>query len=564
MSKKIVTIQFNNNKYTAKYNETTDEYELELEAPDTGGIYNVQVEYTNGYINDFKNLDIRILKEIPLKILTEDAFMYIFDYRDFTVKDVVQLYNYEINIDEETNANTTAYTTKKTNAIKDDIVFIKEDNKILFWGVIDDIQNENGASSYQYILKYITNMFDEKIALKQRGINDEEIEEGYYTFYSKLNENKVIDVADNKTAAGTNVQLYDFNNTTAQKFIVTKNNDGSYKIAHIKSKLVLDVDGSKFENGTNIKIYTDTGVDAQKWDIQKVEDRTYTIFNFTHNDYCVDVDNAKTDNRTNVQLYKSNSTNSQKWELERCDEEMIREVGIEDYIAHIITKNFINTEDAFLNKNYLKIKVRTHTKLNASVSTIVDVQENLYNFHTFLTNCTQNYNINFDFDIVDKMLELTIENKELKKELIDVNAQPISEYSEVFERSVIAKVIVVTKREGNYNLYLKTDRTTTEDAKDPDRAIGKTETVYSETMEDANQKALDTFKGNAYNHNVTFKYYNRNIKMGTPITIKTKDSLIYDTYISAVTRTYKDKFFKYTCGNIRTDFIDKLLKERKK
>lgn len=565
MSKKIVTIQFNNNKYTAKYNEATDEYELELEAPDTGGIYNVQVEYTNGYINDSKNLDIRILKEIPLKILTEDAFMHIFDYRDFTVKDVVQLYNYEINIDEETNANTTAYTTKKTNATKDDIVFIKEDNEILFWGVIDDIQNENGASSYQYILKYITNMFDEKIALKQRGINDEEIEEGYYTFYSKLNENKVIDVADNKTAAGTNVQLYDFNNTTAQKFIVTKNNDGSYKIAHIKSKLVLDVENGEFANGTNIQIYTSTENNkTQEWKIEKVEDRTYTIFNFSNEEYCIDVDNAKTDNRTNVQLWKSNSTNSQKWEIERCDEEMIREVGIEDYIAHIITKNFINTDDAFLNKNYLKIRNKTHTKLNASVSTIVDVQENLYNFHTFLTNCTQNYNINFNFDIVDKMLELTIENKELKKELIDVNAQPISEYSEVFERTVIAKVVVVTKREGNYNLYLKTDRTTTEDVNDPNRAQGKTETVYSETMEDANQKALDTLKSNSYNHNVTFKYYNRNIKVGTPITIKTKDSLIYDTYISAVTRTYKDKFFKYTCGNIRTDFIDKLLKERKK
>lgn len=564
MSKKIVTIQFNNNKYTAKYNEATNEYELELEAPDIGGIYNVQVEYTNGYINDSKNLDIRILKENPLKILTEDAFMYIFDYRDFTVKDVVQLYNYEINIDEETNANTTAYTTKKTNAIKDDIVFIKEDNEILFWGVIDDIQNENGAYSYQYILKYITNMFDEKIELKQRGINDEEIEEGYYTFYSKLNENKVIDVEDNKTTVGTNVQLYDYNNTTAQKFLVTKNENGSCKIAHVKSKLVLDVDRSQWEDETNIKIYTDTGGDAQEWNIKKVEERTYSILNFSHDTFCVDVDGGKTDNRTNVQLYTSNNTNSQKWELEKCDEEMIREVGIEDYIAHIITKNFINTDDAFLNKNYLKIKVKTHTKLNASVSTIVDVQENLYNFHTFLTNCTQNYNINFNFDIVDKMLELTIENKELKKELIDVNAQPISEYSEVFERTVIAKVVVVTKREGNYNLYLKTDRTTTEDVNDPNRAQGKTETVYSETMEDANQKALDTFKGNAYNHNVTFKYYNRNIKMGTPITIKTKDSLIYDTYISAVTRTYKDKFFKYTCGNIRTDFIDKLLKERKK
>lgn len=564
MSKKIVTIQFNNNKYTAKYNEATDEYELELEAPETGGIYNVQVEYTNGYINDSKNVDIRILKEIPLKILTEDAFMYIFDYRDFTVKDVVQLFNYEINIDEETNANTTAYTTKKTNAIKDDIVFIKEDNEIIFWGIIDDIQNENGAFSYQYTLKYITNMFDQKIELKHRGVNEENLSEGYYTFYSLLNENKVIDVDNNETDKYTNVQIYDFNNTTAQKFKVIKNSNGSYKILHIKSLLALDIADANFASGTNIRLYTDNNANAQQFKISKVADRTYTIFAFANQSFCIDVEDGKTDNKTNVQLWEINNTNSQKWEIERCDEEMIRDVGLEDYIAYIINKYFINSDDKFLNKNYLKINVKTHTKLNASVATIVDVQENLYNFHTFLTNCTQNYNINFKFDIVDKMIELTIEKKELKKILIDTTAQPISEYSEVFERTVIAKVIVVTKREGNYNLYLKTDRTTTKDENDPNRAAGKTEIVYSETMEDANQKALDTLKGNAYNHNVTFKYYNRYIMIGTPITIKTKDSLIYDTYISSVTKTYKDKFFKYTCGNIRTDFIDKLLKERKK
>lgn len=560
----IVTVKFNNNVYNTVYNEDTDEYEVEMTAPEIGGIYNAEISYSDGTTTSSTDVIIRVLAQEPIKIETEEAYMYIFDYKDFTVKDIVELSNYEVNIDEETNANSTAYTTKKTTAIKNDIVFIKESNEIMFWGVIDDIQNENGSSLYEYILKYITNMFDEKIELKHRGVNEENLSEGYYTFYSLLNENKVIDVDNNGTDKFTNVQIYDFNNTTAQKFKVIKNSNGSYKIIHLKSYLALDIADAKFTSGTNIRLYTDNNANAQQFKISKVAERTYTIYAFANQSFCIDVNEGKTDNKTNVQLWETNNTDSQKWEIERCDEEMIRDVGLEDYIAFIINKHFINSDDKFLNKNYLKINVKTHTKLNASVSTIVDVQENLYNFHTFLTNCTQNYNINFDFDIIDKMFVITIENKELKKELIDVNAQPISEYSEVLERDVIAKVTVVTKREGNYNLYLKTDRTTTEDANDPNRAMGSVETVYSETLEDANQKALDTLKGNSYNHNITFKYYNRNIKVGTPIAIKTKDSLIYDTYISAVTRTYKDKFFKYTCGNIRNTFIDKLLKERKK
>lgn len=51
-------------------------------------------------------------------------------------------------------------------------------------------------------------------------------------------------------------------------------------------------------------------------------------------------------------------------------------------------------------------------------------------------------------------------------------------------------------------------------------------------------------------------------KSGTPIAIKTKESLIFNTYISAIKIT-QNKFYEYTCGNIRINFIDKLLKERK-
>ena len=229
-----------------------------------------------------------------------------------------------------------------------------------------------------------------------------------------------------------------------------------------------------------------------------------------------------------------------------------------------IRKNFINNEDVLLNREYMEVRVKTHTKLNISVSTIVDVQNNIFNLHTFMTNCTQKYNISYNFAIEGKRLVITIENKEAKKELIDVNAQPISNYVEVFETDVVAKVIVLTKDGQRHTLYLKNNRTTTEDMLDPDRAQGKTEVIYAENIEDARQQALDIIKGNTYNHNVTFNYYNRELKVGTPITIKTKESIIYDTYISALNRVKGSKMYKYTCGNIRIGFIDKLLKERNK
>lgn len=114
---------------------------------------------------------------------------------------------------------------------------------------------------------------------------------------------------------------------------------------------------------------------------------------------------------------------------------------------------------------------------------------------------------------------------------------------------------------GSFTLYLKTDRTTTTNQNDPDRAEGKIETVFTENYEDANQTALDVMKSNTYNHNITFNL-DKYIKIGTPIAIKTKNSILYDTYISAIKMTHR-KFYEYTCGNIRISFIKKLLKEKR-
>ena len=167
----------------------------------------------------------------------------------------------------------------------------------------------------------------------------------------------------------------------------------------------------------------------------------------------------------------------------------------------------------------------------------------------------------FTFYIENKKLVIEIENKSLNKELIDVNAQPISNYSEVFETDVVSKVEVLTNT-ATYYLYLLNDRTTTTDSTNQNRAEGRTERTFTSNFEDAEQKALDIMKSNTYNHNITFNYLDRIMKVGTPITIKTKESLIHDTYISSIKIT-QNRFVEYTCGNIRIKFIDKLLKERR-
>lgn len=409
-----MTITFNGVDYIATYNQQTGYYELNLQAPEIGGIYTADISFNDLWNENYTDsIAVQVLAKKPVKIETNKIFMWIFDYYDFSVKDIVEIADYDINIDEETNANSTINVLKKTTAKARDVVVVKKNNEVIYWGVIDEIQNEDGKQLFQYITKYITNLYDRNIQLK--------------------------------------------------------------------------------------------------------------------------------------------------------NESLIKTTGVEDFISQTITNEYISNQDTFINLPWLELNILTHTPKQTSVT---NVENGIYNLHTWITNCTQNYNIVYSFSIENKKLVMTIENKTFSKEIVDTLAQSISNYTEVFETDVVSKVVVLyskvngSENAGKYILYLLNDRTTTTDMTNPNRANGKIETIYTENYEDANQEALNVMKGNSYNHNITFNLYDKYIKVGTPIAIKTKESIIYDTYISAIKIT-QHKFYQYICGNIRIKFIDKLLKERR-
>ncbi len=403
----MVQVTFNGTTYTLTQNVQTGYYEIEVQAPSTGGIYNAEVEFTDLLGNVYtRTKPIQILARETPSIKTENLYMWIFAWRDFAVKDAVQLAGAEIVEDEETNCASNVIVMGDHGAESGDIVAIKKNGEIVYWGIIDEIQNESNENRFVYKLKYITNMFNQHI------------------------------------------------------------------------------------------------------------------------------------------------------ETSAASEELVRTTGIEDNIADRISAYFINNSDTFVNRPYLQVNVITHTPKQIGIS---NMEHGIYNLHTWMTNCTQKYDITYKFYIENGKLNIDIENVAQTKMLIDTEFQNISDYNEVFETEITSKVRVTTDTRG-YNLYLLNNRTTTTNENDPNRAAGKTEIVYTSNYDDAPQTALDVFKSNSYNHNVTFKY-DKYIPVGTPIAIKTKNQSIIDSYISKVTIN-SGKFFEYECGNIRVNFIDKLLKER--
>ena len=226
--------------------------------------------------------------------------MWIFDFysQDYLkVKDIVEIADYEITIDEETNAKSTIKVLRETTAKAKDIVVVKKNNEVVYWGTIDEIQNEDGGKACKFVTRYITNIFDRKIRL--------------------------------------------------------------------------------------------------------------------------------------------------------LDESEIRTSGIEVFLDDTIKTFFTDNTDTLTNYTWL---FSTFNGLTPKQINVSNVENGIYNFHTWLTNCNQLYNVVYAFNIQKVsghwyiVMRIKIESPD--KQLIDTNAQNISNYTEVFETDVMAKVIVsYTKKE---------------------------------------------------------------------------------------------------------------------
>ncbi len=161
------------------------------------------------------------------------------------------------------------------------------------------VHTYNGTNAQQWKL----------ISTKQDYTN---IADSAYCIKSQVGGNMTLDVTGNGTADGTNIQVYQNNNSIAQKFKIQSTGDGWFKITSPSSGKCLDVQGGSLKSGTNVQLYSYNGSDAQKWRFYPEGD-CYAIKNKLG---CyLDVDGGKNKNGTNVLVYTKNGSNAQKWKV---------------------------------------------------------------------------------------------------------------------------------------------------------------------------------------------------------------------------------------------------------
>lgn len=123
----------------------------------------------------------------------------------------------------------------------------------------------------------------------------------------------MLDVANGSAENAANIQLYENNQTTAQRFNVVYGSDGYYTIMSVESGKLLDVASGSKMPAANVWQYASNNTDAQKWAIQKNADGSYSLVSKCSGFRLAFA--GKAENGANMHVARQNSAASQKFKF---------------------------------------------------------------------------------------------------------------------------------------------------------------------------------------------------------------------------------------------------------
>ena len=136
------------------------------------------------------------------------------------------------------------------------------------------------------------------------------LSDGTYSIQN-VNSGKGLDVVNESTDDGANVQQYEYWGGSNQQWNVEDTGDG-YRIENVNSGKVLDVAGQSTDDGANVQQYSDGGSDNQRFYLTDQGSGQYRI-QPVHSGKALEVENGSTEDGANVQQYDWHGGEAQLW-----------------------------------------------------------------------------------------------------------------------------------------------------------------------------------------------------------------------------------------------------------
>lgn len=172
-----------------------------------------------------------------------------------------------------------------------------------------DVKGGNFASSSNVQVYTSNDSAAQRFRLRSTSAD---VANGTYFIRMASRSNSVLDVSGGSSADGANVQIWQNNDTGAQKWNFSRNVDGSYTIVNAASGKALDVKDAAASSGTNIQQWSRNGSAAQRWYIEYVSGG-FRLSSALNTAFVIDVSGGNAANGTNVALYASNDSKAQRF-----------------------------------------------------------------------------------------------------------------------------------------------------------------------------------------------------------------------------------------------------------
>lgn len=196
------------------------------------------------------------------------------------------------------NADNTYCILSKCNGLVLDIGGASKET-----GAMVQTYRYNGTNAQKFVLQ-----------ATQEEKGTQSTEDGTYRILSKVDKNKVFDVASASNANGAIIQMWNNERVVQQKFTIEYVGEGYYKIKAKISNKVLTIESENPREGSKITQQEDGNLETQKWILKKYTESVYAIVSKCGNFY-IDLGDTKAEDGQSLILQSETDLESQQFIL---------------------------------------------------------------------------------------------------------------------------------------------------------------------------------------------------------------------------------------------------------
>ncbi len=176
-------------------------------------------------------------------------------------------------------------------------------------GLNIDIPDYNAVNGQKIKMHYKNGTEAQRFNIVEQ---DKKLQNGTYKIQSILKYKPAFDITDGSFADKAQIQLWDYVNAEQQKYEITSDKDGFYKIKSVYTGKVLAVENNNVKNGTKVIQKIEKGTDDEKWRLNYQGNEEYTISSKI-NGLNIDVPDYNAVNGQKLQMHYANNTEAQRF-----------------------------------------------------------------------------------------------------------------------------------------------------------------------------------------------------------------------------------------------------------